>query len=182
MESDKAAVFIDNGYLSKVLKNQFSGARINYELFSDSTCQGCERFRSYFYDCPPYQSPNPTQDERERKSKADKFYYNLRNYRRFEVRLGRLQKNGNPPQYSQKGVDVLLSIDLVRLAWSGKINKAVLISGDSDFVPAVKDAKDAGVIVDLFYSTTMGTSQELLQICDDRFQITQGIIDQCRMI
>jgi uncharacterized LabA/DUF88 family protein len=148
---------------------------------SEELCRGCERFRTYFYDCPPYQSPSPTEDERRRKSGADKFYYNLRNHKRFEVRLGRLQKTGyDPPMFTQKGVDVLLSVDLVRLAWSGKINKAVLVTGDSDFVPAVRDVKDAGIIVELWFSRCMHMSDELFQVCDDRFPLSRDLIDKCR--
>jgi uncharacterized LabA/DUF88 family protein len=178
--SDKAAVLIDNGYLSKVLKYKFDEVKINHELFSDILCGSCERFRTYFYDCPPFQSEVPTLEEKERKSKSDKFYYNLRNNKRFEIRMGRLQKIGNPPQFTQKGVDVLLSVDLVRLAWTGKINKAILVTGDSDFVPAVENAKDAGVIVELYYHEGMNLSRELFQICDDRYLITRDVIDKCR--
>ncbi len=88
--------------------------------------------------------------------------------------------NSNPP-FEQKGVDVLLSVDLVKLSSSNKIDKAVLVSGDSDFVPAVRASKDAGVIVELFYSKGQNISNELHQICDDRFVITQDMIDKCIM-
>ncbi len=75
----------------------------------------------------------------------------------------------------------MLSVDLVRLSSSSKIDKAILVSGDSDFVPAVRVAKDEGVIVELFYSTGQNISDELFQVCDDRFVITKEMIDKCTM-
>ena len=68
-----------------------------------------------------------------RKAKWDKFEYKLNNLNRFKVRTGRLQKIGT--EFTQKGVDVKLVIDFVQLAYSGKIDKAIIITGDSDFVP-----------------------------------------------
>jgi len=62
---------------------------------------------------------------------------------RFEIRLGKFQQIGlDPPK--QKRIDVLLSVDLVRMSWDHQIDSAIIISGDSDFVPAIKAAKDAG--------------------------------------
>jgi uncharacterized LabA/DUF88 family protein len=72
-------------------------------------------------------------------------------------------------------------VDLVKLSSSNRIDKAVLVSGDSDFVPAVRAAKDAGVIVELYYSKGQNLSNELYQICDARFVITQDMIDKCTL-
>lgn len=179
--ADKTAVFIDNGYLSKVLKYDFGMPKLDYLAFSNLLCDNCERFRTYVYDCPPYQSPSPTDSERKRKSDADRFFAALDRLPRFEVRFGRLRKTNSQPPFEQKGVDVLLSVDLVRLSSSSKIDKAILVSGDSDFVPAVRVAKDEGVIVELFYSTGQNISDELFKICDDRSAITKDMIDKCTM-
>jgi len=179
--SDKTAVFIDNGYLAKVLKYDFNEPKLDYRAFSDLLCGGCERFRTYVYDCPPYQSPYPTESEKKRKSDSDRFFTALDRLPRFEIRFGRLRKTNSTPPFEQKGVDVLLSVDLVRLGSSNRIDKAVLVSGDSDFVPAVRAAKDAGVIVELYYSKGQNLSNELCQICDDRFVITHDTIDKCTL-
>jgi len=44
----------------------------------------------------------------------------------------------------EKGVDVNLAIDLVTFAFENKYDIAILISNDSDFVPAVKKAQNYG--------------------------------------
>ncbi|MDH7508615.1 MAG: NYN domain-containing protein [Methanomassiliicoccales archaeon] len=143
------AVFIDNGYFSKVLKQDFGQPRIDYERFSDILCGDDDRFRTYVYDCPPYQSSIPTDEERQRKSQADKFFHSLQQLSRFVVRLGKLRKIDGRGGFEQKGVDVLLSIDLVSLSSTRIFTKAILVTGDSDFVPAICMARETGVLVEL---------------------------------
>ena len=175
---NRAVVFIDNGYFSKVLKNHFRKPDIDYKLFSDNICGNCERLRTYVYDCMPYQSNPPTSDERSRYSNMDSFVSSLKKLPRFEVRLGSLQKIwfGKKYKFKQKMVDTLFSIDLVRLSSSKQIQDAVLVAGDHDFVPAVKVARDAGVVVKLYY--TKPVHDELLDNCDETIEITKKLIDE----
>ena len=46
---------------------------------------------------------------------------------------------------SQKGVDMKLGIDIVSVALKQQVSQIVLISGDSDFVPAAKIARREGI-------------------------------------
>jgi len=165
---DRATVFIDGGYFDKALAG-LGRLRVDYQKFSDKVCEGTERLRTYYYHCMPYQSNPPTEDERIRYSSMDRFLYTLRMLSRFEVRLGRLQYVN--AEFRQKGVDVLLSIDLVELAATGQITKAVLVTGDSDFAHAARRARDKGVLVQLYYSPATYVHDELLQSCDDRIPL-----------
>lgn len=45
----------------------------------------------------------------------------------------------------QKGVDIKIGIDIASLAYKKQVDKIVLISGDSDFVPAAKLARREGI-------------------------------------
>jgi uncharacterized LabA/DUF88 family protein len=118
--------------------------------------------------------PLATELEPERYEAAVRFVYSIKKIPRFEVRLGESSR-----ELVQKRVDVLLSVDLVRMSWGRQIDRAILITGDSDFVPAVQAAKDAGVLVQLYYA--LGTvNDDLLQACDDRFAITKDLIDSVR--
>lgn len=47
----------------------------------------------------------------------------------------------------QKGVDMRLGLDLVSLALKRLVDQVVVITGDSDFVPAIKIARTEGVEV-----------------------------------
>jgi uncharacterized LabA/DUF88 family protein len=46
---------------------------------------------------------------------------------------------------SQKGVDMKVGIDIASLAYKKQVDQIVLISGDSDFVPAAKLARREGI-------------------------------------
>jgi len=87
-----AAVLIDGGYLRAINRKYFASSDIDFQLFSDRLCGDCERFRTYYYICMPYQSNPPTEAERKLYSGMDSFLYNLKQLPRFEIRLGRLVK------------------------------------------------------------------------------------------
>ena len=83
--------------------------------------------------------------ERARLSQYDKFAGRIEALPRFQMRYGKLRKNKDG-SFEQKRVDILLAVELVRLSWSGQIGYAVIVTGDSDFVPAIEAAKDAGIM------------------------------------
>lgn len=55
----------------------------------------------------------------------------------------------------QKGVDMKIGIDIASLAYKKQVDQIILISGDSDFVPAAKLARREGVdfVLDPMWST-----------------------------
>jgi uncharacterized LabA/DUF88 family protein len=119
----------------------------------------------------PYQSNPPTDEEKARYGNADRFLYNIRKLPRFEVKLGKLSyRNG---EFQQKRIDTLMSVDLVRMSWDKQIQRAFLVAGDSDFVPAVVAAKEAGVLVKVYYEKG-AIHNELYDACDDREELTKS--------
>lgn len=48
-------------------------------------------------------------------------------------------------EVKQKGVDMKIGLDISSIAFQGKVDQIILISGDSDFVPAAKMARRAGI-------------------------------------
>ncbi len=169
-----------------MLKHCFSEPRINFELFSDLLCGNKERFRTYVYDCAPYEGSPPTEEEQRRKANHERFVNSLTRLNRFEVRLGKTAFNLHTGEFYQKRVEVLLTVDLMRMAWSRQINTAILVTGNSDFVPAIESAKGAGVLVTLFYKdcedlngrATTKSMDELLSACDDTEIIEDHMIEE----
>lgn len=49
------------------------------------------------------------------------------------------------PDIKQKGVDMRIGLDIASLSYKKQVNQIVLISGDSDFVPAAKLARREGI-------------------------------------
>ena len=47
--------------------------------------------------------------------------------------------------FAQKGVDMRIGLDIASLAFKKQVDQIILISGDSDFVPAAKLARREGI-------------------------------------
>ncbi len=150
---EEAAVLIDNGYFKEVKKN-FNNklTKIDYLKLSEEICRKIDkkRYRTYLYDSLPWKDPNPTKEESERYSKAQKFFTSLSNLPIFEVRLGKLVRRNN--EFRQKGVDILMVIDIVKLTLKDRVCHIAIITGYADYVPAFKLARDEGVKIYLFHS------------------------------
>jgi uncharacterized LabA/DUF88 family protein len=165
--------------LDKVMANDFGRARIDMGKLGDELAGPMERLRTYYYHCMPYQGTPPTEDERHRFAAMDKFISNLKKLPRFQFRQGKLQKIQGT--FRQKRVDIWMAVDLVRMASQNQIEKAILITGDSDLVPAIEAARDCGVVVVLYYSPN-SRHDELLQACDERYEITRNLVEKTKMM
>lgn len=172
---ERMAIFIDEGYLNKALEG-LGRPRLDYGRFIEALQGDLPLMRTYYYYCMPYQSPTPTPEERAMYQSKLSFVRYLTRLPRFELRQGRLIKRGT--EYVQRRVDVMLASDLVKLAVSGQIKEAVLVAGDSDFIPAVAVAKDAGVIITLCYAPG-AAHDELLDACDELVPITRELLEDC---
>jgi len=148
-------VFIDNAYLLR-LRNYFFGQGLKYSIknfvLNLANKNGCSVEKIFFYDAPPFQSQSPTEDEKKRKESYDKFTSYLRK-EGIEIREGRTQrlKIGDEFVFKQKGVDMLLGIDMVGIAKDfSSVKNVILLSGDSDFVPVVEKLKKQKINVILW--------------------------------
>lgn len=82
---------------------------------------------------------------------------------------------------TQKGVDVRFTIDLVSLATDKRIDKAILITGDSDFIPAIEYARNQNMKITVYYLQKGKTfvHKGLLYACDEHKQITEDLFKDC---
>ena len=76
---------------------------------------------------------------------------------------------------TQKGVDMKIGLDIASLAFKKQVEKIVLISGDSDFVPAAKLARREGIdfVLDpLFNPIKPDLFEHIdgLRTCDNKFR------------
>lgn len=141
-----------------------SGARA---LFSDLLCEDSYRFGTYFYDGKPH-------DEWRKKQEIETFQESLKTLPRFIVRLGKVLKSGKG--YRQKGVDVLLAIDLTEISVTRIIDRAILVISDTDYIPAIRKARDNFILITLYYFDEPNFSQQLKDECDECLEITDDII------
>ena len=176
---EKCAIFIDGGYFSKILKKYFNNSGVDYLEFSNEMAKiiQSERLRTYFYHSLPYIRSGNEQDQN-KKARMQKFLSKLKRLPRFEIKLGKLQLIGG--EFKQKMVDVLMSLDIVEMCFGKKISEVLVVAGDSDFVPAIKKAKDCGAIVHLFYHPK-SVHNELLDNVDEIHEIDNNLINLCLM-
>ena len=173
----RLAIHIDGGYVSNVGKS--ANIWIDYKVLSDkvtatirgTTEEPLDLIRSYYYDCLPYKGDPPTQEEEERIRKKTGFFNGLRSEPNFALRVGRLKLQGidqeGQPIYQQKRVDLMMGLDIARLAAKGHVTHIALVSGDSDLIPAVEAAQQEAVIVWLVHDAG-GTANELRLLADNR--------------
>lgn len=86
-----------------------------------------------------------------------------------------LTENDFQINVDQKGVDIKIGIDIASLAYKKQVDQIILISGDSDFVPAAKLARREGIdfILDPLYTHIKPDLFEHidgLRTCDPRFK------------
>lgn len=175
----RAAIFIDAGHMAEIPQ----GRQVDLSKFPrylvDHVSADTDILRCYYYCCPPYCSPRPTPDESKRLSNHHRFLNATRHFQCFEVRQGQLARYRNEQgefEYDQKMVDVLLSIDLVRLSSKAQISHAVIVTGDSDFAPAIQVAKNEGVSTWLFYGYKCHVNDSLLDVVDGHFELTPDFL------
>jgi len=190
----KVAVFVDGRYLARVLMDHYRGddnltrrRRVEHrKLIGDLVAKaGPDReiMRIYYYDCLPYQNDEPTYEQIMRLEGTQRFHAALRRLPRFEVRLGRVAFRGidaeGRPIYEQKRVDLLLGMDLIMHSVKRTVDEVFLITGDSDFIPAIQTAKAEGIVTYLVYGGTV--YQDLLDAADERIEITPDLVGAALM-
>lgn len=164
---ERTMAFIDGGYLRSLCKKLFSTENISFTMVASKIREAfsiClvgqfqpDLIRIYYYDAI-VEANHP--DYRVQKQYFDAIY----NAPLFTVRLGNLiesQKGG----FRQKGVDILMSTDVLTKAYRNQYDTGIFLMGDRDFVPLIEAVNDAGKkTVCIYYPPN--TSKELLRSFD----------------
>lgn len=187
----ECAVYIDDGYLSKISKH-FGGSyhlKIDYYKLANNMARDLRYWcvERNLYCAPPFQSNPPTLEESKRKSGYDKLVSALRKCPDFNVREGRLQKVDG--EYHQKGVDTLLTMDLMKLKNNNKkIRTVILLTCDTDFVPVINEIRrECGIKVILYYysdflrNSHFSMSDHLLKEVDQKILINEEFLNKSLM-
>lgn len=87
-----------------------------------------------------------------------------------KIALSDLKEKDFNINFEQKGVDMRVGLDIASLAYKKQVDQIILISGDSDFVPAAKLARREGIdfILDPMWAN----------IKDDLFEHIDGLKSQ----
>lgn len=186
--SPRTALFLDAGYFDKLCQDAFatpSGGKkiplaVDYKRLPD-VLAGERPWRTYYYYCMPWVSEPPLPAEHAVHQAKQRFVDFLAGQKRWVMREGVLERRGSRDfWYEQKRVDVMLAIDLTTLATLKEIQQAVLVAGDSDFVPLVEAVQAAGVPVRLRYAP--GTAHaDLIAACRSGQPLTRAELEAVQL-
>lgn len=169
---ERVIIFIDSSNFYHGLKECIGRVDINFEKFGRKLCGKNRKFlRIYYYNVPAIKE----YDEEKYKSQQ-KFFESLRRKNYITVKLGRLEKRGDTAV--EKGVDIKISVDMIRLAYNNAYDTAIIVTGDGDFADAVDLVKDLGKNVENAYLEER-LSYHLTQSCDRTIRLNERYLREC---
>jgi uncharacterized LabA/DUF88 family protein len=194
--TETAIILIDCGYFDKI--NQYVqntlNKKVSFEKLSKKITEGRTHIRTKIYHAPPYQTANPTDDEKEKYRRSQEFFKTINRIPKHQfVKVGRVKPvpvhcpkcNQDYYEPKQKGVDVAIALDLVKMALKKTADIFILISGDEDLSDAVEMAQEGPCNVIIYYcydsDFKMYCSQKLRDTASDRVQMDLQFLDDCTM-
>ena len=142
--------------------------RLALEITARRGVHDARLVRTCYYDAEPQEHLEPADPVLAR------YWKEMERLDDVELRFGYLKAKSRKTPRQQKGVDVLLAVDLVVGAFTGIFDAAILVSGDADFVPAVQEARRRGVVI-VLASFKGTTSEELVDACDRVFYLDDEV-------
>jgi uncharacterized LabA/DUF88 family protein len=165
----KVALLIDGGYLRASAR----AAQKAYDnTFIESFARHCVEqneylLRVFYYDAPLFRGKVqlPVSGGQKTFQASDKWLDDLAKLERFAIRRGTLGFRGWKPKtipiaggqaltdsdftpvFEQKGVDMRIGLDIATFARTRAVDRIILVSGDQDMIPALKEARKAGLEV-----------------------------------
>ncbi|MBN8816969.1 MAG: NYN domain-containing protein [Sphingomonas sp.] len=179
----RTAVLIDGGHvraLARVAKHTYNPDFIEKVAHA---CVGADEalVRVLYYDCALFSGtvklPVSGQDHEFKAS--DRWLHQLAAKDLFAVRQGVLKFRGWKPRktpvaaaaltdadftadFEQKGVDMRIGLDMATFSEQRSVERIILVSGDTDCVPAMKHARKAGLQIVLIAFPNGRDTPELL--------------------
>ena len=160
----RVAIFIDGSNLYHSLTENCHRYDVDFGGFAAKLAGDRQLFRTYYYNVLRDQDRNPQayQDQQ-------RFLNALSNTPYLEVRLGSSKMRGEVSV--EKGVDIMIATDMLRMAWSDTYDVAVLVTGDGDFAYAAQAVKDLGKHVQVA-AFQANLALELGNVADEREMLT----------
>lgn len=184
----KTVILIDGGFLR--VKTTHAGKKYDpgfIESFAHRCiCEDEEILRVLYYDCAPYSGSVklPVSGNPHTFSGSDKWLDELASKDLFAVRRGVLKFRGFKPKqtpvhitgqltdadfvpdFEQKGVDMRIGLDIASYSQSRVADRIILVSNDTDCVPALKYGRRHGLQIVIIGLPNCKTAPELVMHSD----------------
>ena len=184
----RAAVLIDGGFLRVEAKKAKKLYNPDYIERFALACKGADEslFRILYYDCALYSGTVklPVSGESHTFAASDAWLHELSHKDLFAVRRGVLKFRGFKPKktpvavqtqltdadfqadFEQKGVDMRIGLDIAAYTANHAVDRIILVSNDTDCVPALKYGRRAGLQTVLIEPPKVRLAPELLAHID----------------
>ncbi len=182
----RATILIDGGYLRAIARPTYRYNPDFIETVVRSIVRDDEQlFRTFYYDCDPYKGTVKLPVSGQERTYDNAGWLNILAAKdSFAVRRGVLKFRGFKPKnipvqgkylsdsdfkpdFEQKGVDMRIGLDIATFAVSKVVHRIILISGDTDCVPAMKHGRIAGLQIVVVQFPGQRLSRELLWHADE---------------
>jgi uncharacterized LabA/DUF88 family protein len=183
----RVAILIDGGHLRVLARQAKKKHEPDYVEKVAHAClvAGEQLLRILYYDCAPYNGEVelPVSQTKKSLTKPDTWLLNLAKKDLFAVRKGVLKFRGWKPKklpvpptplsdddfepsFEQKGVDMRIGLDVAAFCANQAVDRIILITNDTDCVPAMKYARIAGLQIVLIRMPNGKAASELLYHSD----------------
>lgn len=176
-KSERVAIFIDGSNFYHSVRDAFDlhDRQIDFRKLIETLKGERLLIGVYYYNAPLDRGYNE-----DVYWKQQKFFSELKTIPGFHVILTNMRKIKKPDgtiEFSVKGDDIYLGIDMVSFAYENTYDTAILVSGDGDFAPAVKRVQNLGKKVENAYFAVSRSS--LLKQISNRSIILDDIVEKC---
>ena len=140
-KKEKVAVYIDGSNFYNYLKDKEidfpKGVKFDFKNFVDYLIEGRECVSKRYYT-GVFRNIDGTKKSEKLVKGQQKFFTNIKNDG-FTVKRGRIMPIKG--MYKEKGTDVKIAVDLVVGAVDNHYDTAILVSSDTDLIPAIRYIK-----------------------------------------
>ena len=174
-KADRIMIFIDGSNLYHSLKGHFKRTDIDMGRFCQKLLDKRRLIRIYYYNAVVGRREEP-----ERHKHQQAFFASVQAIPYCELRLGRLVYINWPtvPPY-EKGIDILLTTDLLTHSFKNNYDVGILVAGDSDYVGAVQAVKDNGKNMEVALFGKERTSRPLREVADRVITLDGRLLRNC---
>ena len=162
-------LFVDGGYLRKVLEKFGSEFFDGADLPINYLQLGSRFTKCFYYDClPAPRTGAGAEASEERLSRQRAQLANIRALRGWHVVEGVMTGSGSRAR--QKQVDVQIAVDLLTHSYRKNMHGVAFIAGDQDFKPLVEAVVRDGMFIEIWFEKS-SASRDLLDAADGRREL-----------
>jgi len=173
MNNERLIIFIDGSNLFHGLR--YLNIRIDYGKLIDFLKENRHLVRTYFYTAVPQEKDIKRGSVEWESLIRQKRFLDELALTGIKVKTAKLRKTPKG-EYIEKEVDIMISTDMLSLAYQNAYDTALLVSGDSDFIYTVEEIQRIGKRVE--NASFKRTSSYNLRKACDRFILLDDFLDR----